>query len=76
MNVKCGASGCPVRESKEKVVEHAGNLVAALRRLKREVRACRAGGCLQDCWLLNEFNRQAQAALDQVLEEWGLGNGE
>ena len=63
---------CPIKEGAEKAIDQGGEMVKALRELRRSLRNCprcpQSGGCR----LWREFNTQVDLAIHAVNEEWGL----
>jgi hypothetical protein len=63
---------CPVRADAEQVATTGENFVKALRRLKRDLNACRSCPLAEDCPVLSSFNSQVVAAITEVNIEWGM----
>ena len=48
------------------------DFVKALRRLRRDLNACRNCPLAEDCPVLSSFNSQVVAAITEVNIEWGM----
>ena len=60
------------RADAEQVAITGENFVKALRRLKRDLNACRSCPLAEDCPVLSSFNSQVVAAITEVNIEWGM----
>jgi hypothetical protein len=67
---QAGCTGCPVRRRADEVLDSARRLASSMRQVLRQCRCCPAR---EECPLLQDFNRQLQAALGEIAEEWRLG---
>ena len=63
---------CPVRADAEQVATAGQDFVKALRRLRRDLNACRNCPLAEDCPVLSSFNSQVVAAITEVNIEWGM----
>jgi hypothetical protein len=68
-----GCPDCPVRRRADEVLDSARRLASSMRRLRQVLRQCRRCPAREECPLLQDFNRQLQAALGEIAEEWHLG---
>ena len=66
---------CPVRADAALVAEASKDLVRRMRRLRKSMLACRACPDRERCDFQHAFNASIDAAIAEVTEEWGLGNG-
>lgn len=65
-------SDCPVVIQARRVSEKSTDLLRALRQLKRQMRLCSACPHNGDCPVIQQFNREVDAAINQITIEWGL----
>jgi len=63
---------CPVKADVEQVATTGENFLKALRRLRRDLNACRSCPLAEDCPVLSSFNSQVVAAITEVNIEWGM----
>jgi hypothetical protein len=63
---------CPVKADVEQVATTGQDFVKALRRLKRDLNACRSCPLAEDCPVLSSFNSQVVTAITEVNIEWGM----
>ena len=64
---------CPVLRHVNHISGLSENLVRAMRLLRRDLDACAACPSGGDCPVLQDFNRQVQAAILEINEEWDKG---
>ena len=63
---------CPVKADAEQVATTGENFLKALRRLRRDLNACRSCPLAEDCPVLSSLNSQVVAAITEVNIEWGM----
>ena len=63
-------AACPVRISARRVSRMSSDLRLAIRRLRRDLNACRHCDRADDCPLLAALHAQVDQAIAEVLEEW------
>jgi hypothetical protein len=63
---------CPVKVDAEQVATTGENFLKALRRLRRDLNACRSCPLAEDCPVLSSLNSQVVAAITEVNIEWGM----
>lgn len=63
---------CPLEEQARRVLALEGELVGAMRKLRRSLQAC--AGCPEDerCPLWRELNTQVHQAVLEIVAEWDL----
>ena len=61
---------CPVQDGAEHFQELAHGLSRTLRRLRKDLGACRRCTLYNGCTVLQELNRQVSNAIDEITEEW------
>lgn len=64
---------CPVYWQASQALNTARQLASSLRRLRRALRVCRRCPMAQNCPAAQNFNRQLEAALAEIADEWRLG---
>jgi len=63
---------CPVKADVEQVAATGQDFAKALRRLKRDLNACRSCPLAEECPVLSDFNSQVVAAITEVNILWGM----
>ena len=63
---------CQVVQQAAIVLNHAKNLRTSMNQMRRLLITCNTCPKSGDCPALQEYNRQIDAALNQVTAEWGL----
>lgn len=69
---KSGAPvNCPVIGESRRITVLSKDLTRALRRLRRSLQRCRHCPANDECPILDTFNSSVDAAIQQVVDEWG-----
>jgi hypothetical protein len=63
-------SNCPVLEDTARISGLSHDLVRTLRKLRRDLLACRKCSCFEACPILADFNSKVQLAISEVSDEW------
>jgi hypothetical protein len=69
---ECSRTNCPVKKDAEEAAKHGGEMLKAMRRLRRQIQNCPRCPDYEDCPLLAEFNATVDQVLEELYEEWGL----
>jgi len=64
---------CPLESDGRRAAALSRGLLQALRRLSRDLRACRCCPASAECLLRRDLPRQVDAALSELSREWRLG---
>ncbi len=67
---------CPVREDTRRAVALGKDLAAAMRRIRRNLKACSRCAWVDDCWLRQNIAGQINTAIAEVTAEWNRGRNE
>jgi hypothetical protein len=62
--------GCPVLQDTQQIQGLAHDLAKTLRKLRRDLNACRKCPNYDNCQVLKDFNNLVQTALEEVASEW------
>jgi hypothetical protein len=62
--------GCPVLQDTQQIQGLAYDLNKTLRKLRRDLSACRKCRNYDDCQVLKDFNSIVQSVLSEVASEW------
>ena len=62
--------GCPVLQDTRQIQGLSHDLIKSLRKLRRDLAACRRCPNYDNCQILKEFNTMVQSALSEVASEW------
>lgn len=65
---------CPVRLEAQAVRQASQDLLRKMRRLRRAMLTCRRCPAYQRCDFQQAFNASVDAAVAEVIEEWGLSS--
>ena len=65
---------CPVRDEAQAVRQASQDLLRKMRRLRRAMLSCRRCPVCQSCDFQHVFNASVDAAIAEVIEEWGLSS--
>ena len=65
---------CPVRLEAQAVRQASQDLLRKMRRLRRAMLSCRRCPVCQSCDFQHVFNASVDAAIAEVIEEWGLSS--
>ena len=65
-------SDCPVLEDTSRISGLSNDLVRTLRKLRRDLQACKKCACVDACPILADFNSKVQLAVSEVADEWNL----
>jgi hypothetical protein len=63
---------CPVKKYTEDVLSDSYQLNLSLRKLRRSMRHCAECDAVDGCLIMRDFNAKFEAAIDEVVEQWGL----
>jgi hypothetical protein len=63
---------CPVAKDSARLSALSKDMLRAMRRLRRDLNACRGCTCAEDCLVLQNFNSQVQIVLQEITDEWNL----
>ena len=65
-------ANCPLREDTARLAELGQDMTRYLRKLRRDLRRCASCEAGPECPILQEYHAVVEAAIDQVVREWGL----
>ncbi len=68
--IKNPVPGCPVLQDTHQIQGLSHDLAKTLRKLRRDLAACRKCPNYDNCQVLQEFNSLVQTALTEVAAEW------
>ena len=63
---------CPVKKYTDDVLSDSYQLNLSLRKLRRSMRHCAECEGADECLIMRDFNTKFEAAIDEVVEQWGL----
>lgn len=63
---------CPVQEDAREIHTHSQGLVAAMRKLRRDLQDCPQCPRYHNCPILKSFNAAVDTAIQGIVEEWNL----
>ena len=66
--------GCPVLQDTRQIEGLSQDLSKTLRKLRRDLEACRKCPNYDNCQVLKDFNSMVQTALSEVASEWDYSN--
>ena len=67
------SANCPVQADTARVAELSQDMARYLRKLRRDLRRCALCEAGPECPILQEYHAVVEAAIDQVVREWGWG---
>jgi hypothetical protein len=63
---------CEVEIARNETIKLGEDMERSIRKLRRALKKCKKCDHFDDCQILKNLNSQIQAALESVIDEWGL----